>query len=190
MSLASARVRLWHIEDVRYVLALALTACSPFTSPPPVVAVAAAPPLMPAPPTTYIENAYTFNYITPPVEPTPEPETAPKAAPPDVRTAIPSSYCACIASASLPPDRQQGASTTVATCDDYLARTEISVRCSTSLPGPIERVTASLDLARRSWRTAAATSVGRASLVDSCGVAINQLASATSESCGGNHWKP
>jgi len=162
------------------VALLAVVACEPLA--PPALQLV---PLPPPPPTTYIENNY--NIVMPALAPQPAPPTPPTPPPPSPPSPSLSPrppYCACIATATLPPDRSQLASTSIASCDEYLARTEISVRCSTSQPGPLSRVLSSLDLSRRAWSAAAATPTGHASLVDSCAVALASIASSNADACG------
>ena len=129
------------------------------------------------PPMMVVQNNITFVTEAPP---------APTPAPPATSTRFAHSVpAACTCYESMPPERADLPSTTVASCDHYLADAERSTRCSVGAPGPARRVIESLDLARRNWRRAAATSEGRESLVESCDLAERQFREAMRESCGG-----
>ena len=79
------------------------------------------------------------------------------------------------------------ATTGVAECDAYLARVESCSRgllSAASQSDALDRITASLDAARRAWRHAALNSSARPSLASTCADAMSQYnASVTNVVC-------
>jgi hypothetical protein len=164
---------------VRVALVVLLASCDPLMPPPP--AAPSPPPVIVPPPV--IENHIT-NYITelniepPAAQPAAEAPPPPARPPAPTRVAHRPAMCTCLDTAELP----QGPTTTVASCDHFLAQAELAVRCETDDPGAIGRVVDALELSRRQWRKAAA-GPGRADLIDSCDVADRGMTSSLADAC-------
>jgi hypothetical protein len=175
----------------RIALCMLVTACGAFVEP-----VAPTPQVV-APPPTIIQNNITLVTAPPPVDPQdpqdapaqsptppPPPAPAPRAERQAAQPVAPPPFCACWATATMPPERANRVSTTIASCDRYLDGAELSGRCTIAQSAAFDRMVESLDLTRRSWRKVAAVpGIGRDTLVESCNLSARQFAETMAENC-------
>jgi hypothetical protein len=149
-------------------------------------APAAAPNTVPAAPTTYVTNN-TYNSVVNYNAPAPSAAPVSDASAPIIIVQGSDAGGFSPRSATTGGTHRDVATTGVAECDAYLARVE---SCSRGLLyGPsqsdaLDRITASLDTARRAWRHAALNSSERPALASTCADALTQYnASVTNVVC-------
>jgi hypothetical protein len=170
---------------------LVVTACGAFVEPAPATPaapVAPPPPAVVVPPPVVVNNTFVTEVNESPAAEPPPPVPPPP--PPVPRVAavhpVPVPFCQCWATATMPPERAQRPSTTIASCDRYLDAAELSARCSAMEGRPLERMIESLDLTRRNFkRSAAMLGSNRDMVVESCDLAARQITESLAETCGG-----
>jgi hypothetical protein len=163
-----------------------VSACGAFVEP--ATTTPAPPAAVFVPPPVIVNNTFVTEVNAPPPEPAPPPPPAPppRPAPPPAAVYPPPPFCTCWATATMPPERANRPSTTIASCDRYLDTAELSGRCSTMDARPLGRLVEQLDLARRNFRRAVtAPGADRASIVESCDLAARQVAESIDETCSG-----